>query len=102
MIEGELLLRCMSPELCRFSDAGVTKLSPRSDSRRPKSAKARNRDVLGTGWQRALWRFQISIGVDWGLDASTTRPACPHVVEVGSVAWRVRMPWERIIGRTGE
>jgi hypothetical protein len=33
----------MSPEVCRFSDAGMTKLSPRTDGRRPKSAKARNR-----------------------------------------------------------
>jgi hypothetical protein len=32
----------------RFSDAGVTKLSTRSDSRRPKSAKARNRGECGT------------------------------------------------------
>jgi hypothetical protein len=29
--------------MCRFSDAGMTKLSPRSIGRRPKSAKARNR-----------------------------------------------------------
>jgi hypothetical protein len=60
--------------LCRFSDAGNDDLTTRSGGRRPKSAKARSRDVLGTGWQRALWRFQISIGVDWGRDASTTRP----------------------------
>jgi hypothetical protein len=29
--------------VCRFSDAGMTKLSPGTDGRRPKSAKARNR-----------------------------------------------------------
>src|ERR1700739_4732331 len=36
------------PLLCRFSDAGMPRPSPRSDSRRPKSAKARNRGVWGT------------------------------------------------------
>ena len=35
--------------LCRFSDAGMTRLSTRSDGRRPKSAKARNRGMWGTG-----------------------------------------------------
>src|SRR5712671_1692150 len=30
------------PLLCRFSDAGMTRLSTRCGSRRPKSAKARN------------------------------------------------------------
>src|SRR6266446_7100868 len=35
--------------LCRFSDAGMTKLSPRTGGRRPKSAKARNRGKWGTG-----------------------------------------------------
>jgi ribose transport system ATP-binding protein len=35
--------------LCRFSDAGMPRPSPRSDSRRPKSAKARSRGKLGTG-----------------------------------------------------
>ena len=33
----------------RFSDAGLTRLSTRSDDRRPKSAKARNRGKWGTG-----------------------------------------------------
>ena len=37
------LLRCMSPFLCRFSDAGNDDLTTRSGGRRPKSAKARNR-----------------------------------------------------------
>ena len=37
------LLRCMSPELCRFSDAGTDALTARSVGRRPKSAKAGNR-----------------------------------------------------------
>jgi hypothetical protein len=41
------LLQCMSPELCRFSDAGNDDLTMRSGGRRPKSAKARNRAV---GW----------------------------------------------------
>jgi hypothetical protein len=39
----------MSPFMCRFSDAGMTKLSPGTDGRRPKSAKARNRGKWGTG-----------------------------------------------------
>src|SRR5882757_3306471 len=37
---------CLS--LCRFSDGGMPRPSPRSDSRRPKNAKARNRGVWGT------------------------------------------------------
>src|SRR4029077_16675104 len=36
------------PHMCRFSDAGMTKLSPGTDGRRPKSAKARNRGRWGT------------------------------------------------------
>ena len=35
--------------LWRFSDAGMARLSPRSDDRRPKSAKARSRGRFGTG-----------------------------------------------------
>jgi hypothetical protein len=42
-IGATLWCRCLL--LCRFSDAGVAKQSPRSGSRRPKSAKARNRRV---------------------------------------------------------
>src|ERR1700686_3781538 len=36
------------PHMCRFSDAGMTKLSPGTGGRRPKSAKARNRGRWGT------------------------------------------------------
>src|SRR5258705_9162895 len=44
--------------LCRFSDAGMTRLSTHCGGRRPKSAKARNRGKWGTGGAaRALWRF---------------------------------------------
>src|ERR1700674_4457878 len=35
--------------MCRFSDAGMTRLSTRCGGRRPKSAKARNRGKWGTG-----------------------------------------------------
>src|SRR6266850_4609098 len=35
--------------LCRFSDAGMTRLSTHCGDRRPKSAKARNRGKWGTG-----------------------------------------------------
>jgi len=41
---------CMEGQLlCRFSDAGMTRLSTRCGGRRPKSAKARNRGKWGTG-----------------------------------------------------
>src|SRR5271154_3941256 len=43
--------------LWRFSDAGMQRLSPRSDGRRPKSGKARSRGKLGTAGPRALWGF---------------------------------------------
>src|SRR5882672_8345948 len=36
------------PLLCRFSDAGMTRLSTRCGGRRPKSAKARSRGKYGT------------------------------------------------------
>ena len=45
------------PLLCRFSDAGMTRLSTRCGGRRPKSAKARNRGKWGTGGAAGLWRF---------------------------------------------
>jgi len=45
------------PCLCRFSAAGNDSLTTRYGDRRLKSAKARSRGVLGTGWQRALWGF---------------------------------------------
>ena len=41
--------------MCRFSDAGMRRLSTRCGGRRPKSANARSRGKLGTGWQRVLW-----------------------------------------------
>src|SRR6267142_2654824 len=36
------------PLMCRFSDAGMTRLSTRCGGRRPKSAKARSRGKYGT------------------------------------------------------
>jgi hypothetical protein len=47
--EGRCLLQCMSPFMCRFSDAGMTRLSTSCGGRRPKSAKARSRGKWGTG-----------------------------------------------------
>jgi len=40
--------------LCRFSDAGMTRLSTLCGGRRPKGAKARNRGKWGTGGAWAL------------------------------------------------
>jgi hypothetical protein len=73
------------PSLCRFWDAGNDETSTGSASRRPKSAKARSRGELGTGWQRVLWGFDIGTELDGGRDASTTAPACLHAREVGRV-----------------
>ena len=60
------LLRCMSPEMCRFSDAGMRRLSTRCGGRRPKSANARSRGSVAPGsaasaigtvcWWRSRWR----------------------------------------------
>src|SRR6516162_3577527 len=47
----------MSPEVCRFSDAGMVGLSTRSSGRRPKSAKARNRGMWAAAVPRVLWGF---------------------------------------------
>jgi hypothetical protein len=49
VIEEACLLQRMSLFLCRFSDAGMTRLSTHCGDRRPKSAKARNRGKWGTG-----------------------------------------------------
>ena len=51
-IKGQLAplpAACEGPLLCRFSDAGMTRLSTYCGDRRPKSAKARNRGKWGTG-----------------------------------------------------
>jgi hypothetical protein len=68
-----------------FGTPAMTRLSTGSASRRPKSAKARSRGDLGTGWQRVLWGFDIGAELDGGRDASTTAPACLHAREVGRV-----------------
>jgi hypothetical protein len=47
------LLRCISPLVCRVSDAGNDDLATRSGDRRPKSAKARNRGVRWCGGSAA-------------------------------------------------
>jgi hypothetical protein len=49
VIEEACSLQRMSLLLCRFSDAGMTRLSTQCGDRRPKSAKARNRGKWGTG-----------------------------------------------------
>jgi hypothetical protein len=53
-----MMLRCMSPDVCRFSDAGMTMLSTRCGGRRPKSAKARNRGKWGTGGAAGAMEIQ--------------------------------------------
>jgi len=63
-----------SPLLCRFSDACMTKPSARANSRRPKSAGARNRGVRGSAgaathpramgiWGARRWRRVPSTSV---------------------------------------
>ena len=41
--------RTDGPLLCRFLDAGITRVATRSGGRRPKSARARSRGKLGSG-----------------------------------------------------
>ena len=43
--------------MCRFLDAGMTNPSTRCGDRRPKSAKARSRGKLGTGWAAGAMRI---------------------------------------------
>jgi hypothetical protein len=53
------LLRCNDGRFCAgFSDAWMTPPSSRSDGRRPRSAKARNRGRWAPAVQWALWRFE--------------------------------------------
>jgi hypothetical protein len=47
--------------LVQVLDAGLTRLSTRSDDRRPKSAKARNRGKWGTGGAAGVWRFNRAV-----------------------------------------
>ena len=70
-----VLLHCMSPVVCRFSDAGDDDLTTRSGGRRPKSAKARNRGggwggggAAGSGSAKRLWGFGRGTGLPeiWG------------------------------------
>jgi hypothetical protein len=68
------LLECMSLLLCRFSDAGMRTLSTRCGGRRPKSANARSRGKLGTGWQRVLWGSYVGGDLDGGRGASRMLP----------------------------
>jgi hypothetical protein len=59
------LLVSQFPLLCRFSDAGMTRLSTRCGDRRPKSANARSRGSMAPGsaasamgivcWWRSRW-----------------------------------------------
>ena len=47
----------------QVSDAGMPRPFPRSDSRRPKSAKAGNRGMWAPTVQRALWGFDAGVSV---------------------------------------
>src|SRR5882757_8844017 len=49
--------------LCRFLDAGMTRLYTRSCGRRPKSAKARNRGRCAKAVPRTLWGFCRGFGL---------------------------------------
>src|SRR5882672_2402778 len=82
------------PLLFWFLDAGMTNPSTRCGGRRPKSAKARSRGKLGTGWQRVLWRINVGADLDDGRDASTTPPKCLHGREVG----RAQQAFRRALG----
>jgi hypothetical protein len=67
------LLHCMSLEVCRFSVAGIAKLSARSCSRRPKSAKARSRApeyVAHKDWHKArAVRLELlaAVAEEWAI-----------------------------------
>ena len=50
---------------------GNDSLTTRYGDRRLKSAKARSRGKEGTGWQRALWGFDISADLVCGREADT-------------------------------
>ena len=56
---------CTNDRFCAgFSDACITRLSTRSDDRRPRSAKARNRGPEGARFRRrGLWGFAACEGV---------------------------------------
>jgi hypothetical protein len=62
MSSRPLARRASNPLLCRFSDAGSDEPSTRSDGRRLKSAKARNRGEVGHRRCRgALWGFSREV-----------------------------------------
>jgi hypothetical protein len=70
----------------------MRRLSTRCGGRRPKSAKARSREKLGTGWQRVLWRFNVGAGLDDGRHASTRPPRCLHTRGRESAVGAFRRP----------
>jgi hypothetical protein len=70
--------------------AGTGDLTTRSGGRRRKSAKARSRGQLGTGWQRVLWGFDAGGDLDGGRDTNTTRPTCLHAGQAERLQWAPR------------
>src|SRR5258707_12247437 len=67
--------------LCRFSDAGMTRLSTRCGGRRPKSAKARSRGKYGTRQCSECYGDRM-LGAISMVDAAPARgdvPARMHV-----------------------
>jgi hypothetical protein len=79
------LLRCMSPFVCRFLDAGMTNSSTRCGGRRPKSAKARSRGKFGLMLRRALWGFDSGAALEGGCNTDRMRPVDQATGEIGSV-----------------
>src|SRR5882724_13366074 len=80
------------PLLFWFLDAGMTNPSTRCGGRRPKSAKARSRGKLGTGWQRVLWRINVGADLDDGRDARLPDRSIPaRAADFGERQARTRL-----------
>ena len=91
---GRLLL------MCRFSDAGMTRLSTRYGGRRPKSAKARSRGKYGIRQCSECYGDRMLVAISM-VDAAPARGdvACAHAGEPGRVQWKSRRATEFINSR---
>ncbi len=70
----------------------MTHPSTRCGGRRPKSAKARSRGKLGTGWQRVLWRINVGADLDDGRDARLPDRSIPaRAADFGERQARTRL-----------
>jgi hypothetical protein len=89
---GRYLGQCRIPVLCRFSDTGNDDLTTRSDGRRPKSAKARNRGRYA--------RSAVPLAQLWGFERRACRVSASARREVERLRKMRRREFITLFGRS--